>query len=112
MRRILFWSVLCCVSACTRNEVQSDVAVVSVLGEHQFQLAKRTAKNIGEDCSEGGPSACSTAVCLHVGTLKDTGFICSQACGDESECPRGWTCVAVSARESVCMPPEVKGGTP
>lgn len=106
--RIVLWCVLfCCVSACVREEAQTDVGQ-PVFGEHQFLAVKQANFSVGEDCTQGGSSACASALCLHVGTLKDSGYICSKACADETQCPQGWACVSLSSADSACVPPEGK----
>jgi hypothetical protein len=80
---------------------------LNVLTEHRTTPTTHAPdKAIGEDCGLHGAPECISHLCLHVGG-RDKGYVCSQSCGDNANCPARWQCrsMSLSVRQAVCLPP-------
>ncbi len=66
-----------------------------------------TNKEVGEDCSVGGPAACKSGLCFHYLPNAASGFVCSHKCEASSECPVSWGCLNVypGSGNDYCVPP-------
>lgn len=81
-----------------------------VLTEHRpAPTTAASSKALGDDCTAHGASECRSRLCLHVGA-REAGYVCSQACEDNSSCPTHWECrfLSLSNRRAVCVPPAEK----
>lgn len=82
------------------------------LSEHRFKPAgKGPLKTLGQSCSSAGPDECASGICVHTGTARDTGYVCSQNCGQGSPCPQGWRCGRIHPSDptaTLCLPSETK----
>jgi len=123
MWRIVLMLVLATgVSAgCTKTHSEPEVPVAErevvgreVLTEHRQLRAEKATKQVGDDCTENGASACLSGVCLHVKPGRKEGYVCSRACQGEQDCPGNWRCAQVypTAEGRLCVPSTPGRGTP
>lgn len=94
------------IAACTNSSGHGGTTSAAVFGPPAF-AGGRMDKGVGEDCSAGGGGACKSGLCLHFQPNASTGFLCSQRCRVDSECPRGWRCLSLypSPGSEFCAPP-------
>ena len=79
-----------------------------VLGEHRAALDGGTpTRQLGEDCTQYGWSACLSGLCLHARTDRNGGYFCSRPCVRQSDCPIGWRCPQIypGPQGHFCVPP-------
>ncbi|PTL76855.1 hypothetical protein DAT35_47120 [Vitiosangium sp. GDMCC 1.1324] len=94
-------------AGCSKNQAEPEVSGArEVLTEHRPLRAEMATKQMGEDCSENGASACLSGVCLHVKPGREEGYVCSRACQGEQECPQDWRCAQVypTPQGRLCVP--------
>ena len=77
-----------------------------VLTEPRPLRAEKATKQLGEDCRENGASACLSGICLHVKPGRHEGYVCSQSCQGDGDCPGGWRCAQVypTPKGRLCTP--------
>jgi hypothetical protein len=81
----------------------------AVVTEHHFEpprSASDTGKPVGADCSEHGADTCASRLCLHTTASRTTGYVCSQGCVGNENCPASWRCAHTypSAEGALCVP--------
>jgi len=94
-------------AGCSKSQTESEEPVArAVLTEHRPQKAEKATKQVGEDCTEKGASACLSGVCLHVKPGREEGYVCSRACQSGQECPPNWQCAQVypTPQGRLCTP--------
>jgi hypothetical protein len=94
-------------AGCSKNQTEPETPVArEVLTEHRPLMTEKATKQVGEDCTENGASACLSGVCLHVKPGRKEGYLCSRACQGSQECPRDWQCAQVypTAQGRLCVP--------
>jgi hypothetical protein len=94
---------------CAKTQPEPEAPPVvarEVLTEHRPLRAEKATKQLGEDCTGPGASACLSGVCLHVKPGRKEGYVCSRACQSEQECPRNWRCAQVypTPEGRLCVP--------
>ncbi len=91
---------------CSANQTEPEASGTEMLTEHRPLRAEKATKQVGEDCTENGASACLSGVCLHVKPGREEGYVCSRACQGEQECPRDWHCAQVypTPQGRMCVP--------
>ncbi|QRO01680.1 hypothetical protein JRI60_22985 [Archangium violaceum] len=111
MRRTVWMLVLAAGAwaGCGATRVEPEAAkgvVPELLTEHRALRAEKATKQVGEDCTENGASACLSGVCLHVKPGREEGYVCSRACRGEQECPPDWRCAQVypTPEGGLCVP--------
>lgn len=76
-----------------------------VFTERRTTEALAANTELGGDCTEHGNTACRSGLCLHTAASRGSGYICSQACTNEAQCPRTWSCEQMLPGQDVCVPP-------
>ncbi len=103
-------------AGCAKSQTEPEASAArEVLTEHRSREVGEAAKQVGEDCTENGATACLSGVCLHVKPGREEGYLCSRACQDEKECPRDWRCAQVypTPQGRLCVPsPSGHGDAP
>lgn len=96
---------------CGKTQGDPEVVVApqevrEVLTEHRSQKEDVATKQVGDDCTEHGASACLSGVCLHVKPGRNEGYVCSRPCQSEQECPGNWRCAQVhpASEGRLCIP--------
>jgi len=78
---------------CGRTENETRTVVdQEPLTDPRAPRAEKATKQLGEDCGENGASACLSKICLHVKPGRHEGYVCSQSCQGDKDCPEGWRC--------------------
>ncbi|MFP2930505.1 hypothetical protein ACLESO_35965 [Pyxidicoccus sp. 3LG] len=102
------WAAGCSTESRPETSAPVSPAPVPVLTEHRFHQSLGSGKKgVGEDCTRGGQAECATGLCLHVGARHDAGYVCSQRCETQGQCPAGWGCGRMlmgDPASSVCIP--------
>jgi hypothetical protein len=101
-------------AGCSKSQTEPATAK-EVLTEHRPLRAEKATKQLGEDCTANGDSACLSGVCLHVKPGRKEGYVCSRACQSSQECPQNWQCAQVypTPQGRLCVPsPSGHGDTP
>ncbi len=94
-------------AGCAKSQPETVAPVAEeVLTEHRPLGVEKATKEVGEDCTENGASACLSGICLHVKPGRKEGYVCSRACQGEQDCPRNWRCAQVypTSQERLCTP--------
>lgn len=98
-------------AGCDRSSSEPAEAVSppksEVLTEHRALKTETPTRQLGEDCTANGASACLSGVCLHVKPGRQDGYVCSQPCQGPTDCPDRWTCSQVypTPKGRLCTPP-------
>ena len=96
----------------TEDEPRAEVEP-QVLTEPRPLRAEKATKQLGDDCGENGASACLSGICLHVKPGRHEGYVCSQSCQAQTDCPSDWRCSQFypSSKRRLCVPPATRADT-
>ncbi|EPX57548.1 hypothetical protein D187_009822 [Cystobacter fuscus DSM 2262] len=100
-------------SGCGKTENEPRTVVeLQPLTEPRPLRAEKATKQLGEDCRENGASACLSGLCLHVKPGRHEGYVCSQPCQGDAECPTSWRCAQVypTPKGRLCVPSSNESG--
>lgn len=110
-RRALHVAVLLAAAGCSRSGSPKEKAP-QFRARQEIQAASAT-KEVGEDCTANGASACKSGICMHVKPHPLEGYVCSRGCTSDGDCLAGWGCksVSVTASNRFCLPPDPAAAT-
>lgn len=79
----------------------------NVVTEHRFLSSPGAVKQqTGGVCGGSGSDSCASGICLHVGHGIHEGYVCTERCSAQTECPGGFNCSQVMADSDArfCVP--------
>lgn len=96
-------------AGCSGQSGPDSSSIPQPLRPHEFALAGKPTKQLGEDCTFAGKSECHSEVCVHVRPEPDKGYVCAKTCDmtGRGECPKNWMCLQThpSEKKGLCLPP-------